>query len=168
MLSSSSTVLIPSHLIAPTCACNPVHSLKMDAIIDYNEVAGFWKNPPLAGAMPRFCQHLHLPKTHDQSTLTAILPTERHPWLVRPCNQPATYLLLEGTTFVNPWDPSATAVYPQWAAPTTVKMIDATFLHDKNYFVSYNNIARACFCMFDVNIAAQFKVSNTPSITGGI
>ena len=79
---------------------------------------------------------------------------------------PAIYLLLEGTTFVIPMDPGATAVYPQWAAPTTIKMINATFLQDKNYFLSYKNIARACFHMFDVNIATQFKVSNTPSLMG--
>jgi hypothetical protein len=79
---------------------------------------------------------------------------------------PATYLLLEGTAFVIPMDPGATAVYPQWTAPTTVKMIDTTFLQDKNYFLSYKNIARACICMFDANIAAQFKVSNTPSLMG--
>jgi hypothetical protein len=79
---------------------------------------------------------------------------------------PTTYLLLEGTVFVIPIDPGAMAVYSQWAAPTTVKMIDATFLQDKNYLMSYKNIARACSCMFDANITAQFKVSNTPSLTG--
>jgi hypothetical protein len=46
--------------------------------------------------------------------------------------------------------------------PMTIKMIDATFLCDMNYFLSYKKIAGACFCMFDANIAAQFKLSNTP------
>jgi hypothetical protein len=41
---------------------------------------------------------------------------------------PTTYLLLESTTFVTFMEAGAMAVYPQWAAPTTVKMIDATFL----------------------------------------
>jgi hypothetical protein len=59
-----------------------------------------------------------------------------------------------------------TAIHPKWAAPTQVKMINATFLHDKNYFLSYKNISRACFCMFDANITVQFKVSNTPALTG--
>jgi hypothetical protein len=58
------------------------------------------------------------------------------------------------------------AIYPQWAALTTVKMINAMFLRDKNYFLSYKNITRACFRMFDTNIGAQFKVSNTPALTG--
>jgi hypothetical protein len=80
---------------------------------------------------------------------------------------PTTYHLFEGTPFVVPIDPGAMAIYPQWVAPTTIKMIDVTFLpHDKNYFLSYKNIARVCFCMFDANNAAQFKVFNTPLLTG--
>jgi hypothetical protein len=47
-----------------------------------------------------------------------------------------------------------------------VKMINARFLCEKNYFLSYKNIARACFRMFDANIRAQFKVSNTPALMG--
>ncbi len=43
---------------------------------------------PLAGATPVLCQHWCPPKTHDQSALSAILPTEGHPLLVRLCNQP--------------------------------------------------------------------------------
>jgi hypothetical protein len=45
---------------------------------------------------------------------------------------PATYLLLEGVAFATPKDPRSMPVYPQWAAPTTIKMIDATFVKEKN------------------------------------
>ncbi len=45
-------------------------------------------------------------------------------------------------------------------------MIDATFLHNKNYFLSYKNIFRMCFRMFYTNITKQFKVLNTPTLTG--
>jgi hypothetical protein len=79
---------------------------------------------------------------------------------------PAIYLLLEGTGFVLPTDPGATAIYPQWAAPTIVKMIDAPFLHYKNYFLSYKNITRLSFCMFDTNNGTQFKVFNTLTLAG--
>jgi hypothetical protein len=79
---------------------------------------------------------------------------------------PATYQLLKGTAFVVQINPGPTAVYPQCAAPTMVKMIDAMFLCKKNYFLSYMNIARACFRMFNTNIGAQFKVSNTPALMG--
>jgi hypothetical protein len=65
---------------------------------------------------------------------------------------PNTYLLLGGIVFAAINDPGPTAIYPQWAAPPTVRMIDATFLHDKNYFLSYKNIERACFRMFNANV----------------
>jgi hypothetical protein len=79
---------------------------------------------------------------------------------------PATYLLLEGVAFVTPNNPGPTPVYPQWVAPTTIKMIDTAFMQEKNYFLSFKNIARACFHMFDENMGAQFKVYNTPTLTG--
>jgi hypothetical protein len=79
---------------------------------------------------------------------------------------PAMYQLLKGTAFVMPIHSGPTAIYPQWAAPTMVKMIDTTFLRKKNYFLLYKNIARVCFRMFDMNIGAQFKVSNKPALTG--
>ena len=55
-----------------------------------------------------------------------------------------TYQLLKGTAFVVPINPGPTVIYSQWAALTTVKMIDATFLHKKNYFLSYKNIMVWC------------------------
>jgi hypothetical protein len=79
---------------------------------------------------------------------------------------PATYQLLGEIAFAAIRDSGPTAIYPQWTAPTTVKMIDATFLREKNSFLSYKNIERACFRMFDANIGAQFKVSNNPILTG--
>jgi hypothetical protein len=79
---------------------------------------------------------------------------------------PATYILLEGIAFAAINDPCPTLVYPQWAALTTIKMIDATFLREKNYFLSYKNIKRACFRMFDAKIGAEYKVSNNPTLTG--
>jgi hypothetical protein len=138
----------------------------MDAIINYDELAGFLKNPPSLEPRPDFAYICALRK-HMIKVLSQLFCPQStiHGWLGLALN-PATYLLLEGTVFVIPMDPGATVVCPQWAAPTTIKMIDATFLQDKNYFLSYKNIARACFCIFDANIAAQFKVSNTPSLTG--
>ena len=79
---------------------------------------------------------------------------------------PATYILLGGIALAAINDSGPMAVYPQWVAPTTVKMINATFLRDKNYFLSYKNMERVCFRMFDVNIGAQYKSSNNPTLTG--
>ena len=45
-------------------------------------------------------------------------------------------------------------------------MIDATFTRDKNYYLLFLNINRACFKMLDETVSNQFKVSNTPNLTG--
>jgi hypothetical protein len=125
----------------------------MDDVIDYDKAAGFLKNPPSLEPRPNFtsiralCMHVIKALSQPFFPQSAI-----HGWSGLSMD-PATYLLLEGTPFVVPVDPNAVAIYPQWAAPTTIKMINAMFLCNKNYFLSYKNIARACFHMFDANIA---------------
>jgi hypothetical protein len=47
-----------------------------------------------------------------------------------------------------------------------MKMIDVTFTRDKNYYLSFLNINQACFKMLDKAVSNQFKVSNTPNLTG--
>jgi hypothetical protein len=76
------------------------------------------------------------------------------------------YLLLDPLAFAEPTDPGNTAVYPQFSPTATIKMIDAAFTRDKNYYLSFKNINRACFKMLDDSISNQFKVLNTPNLTG--
>jgi hypothetical protein len=166
MLSSASTILISSHLIAPTLR---MQSSPFPQNGCHNWLwwgSKFPEKSPLAGATPGFCQHLCPLKNVIKALSQLFCPQS----IIHGCSglaiDPATYLLLEGTAFLMPMDPGAMAAYPQWATPTTVKMIDATFIWDKNYFLSYRNITRACFHMFNANFATQFKVSNTPSLTG--
>jgi hypothetical protein len=45
-------------------------------------------------------------------------------------------------------------------------MINATFIQDKNNFLSYKNVNQACFQMLDNLVPNQFKVSNTAMLTG--
>ena len=81
---------------------------------------------------------------------------------------PTTYLLLEGAAFTIPPDPGPMAIFPNGAAiaQTVVKMTQATFHCDKNYYLSYKNITWAYFHMLDANVLEQFKVSNNPTLTG--
>jgi hypothetical protein len=81
---------------------------------------------------------------------------------------PATYLLLEGAAFTIPPNPSPTAIFPGGGgvARTAMKTIQATFNRDKNYYLSYKNITRACFRVLDANVSDQFKVSNNPTLMG--
>ncbi len=47
-----------------------------------------------------------------------------------------------------------------------MKMVDYAFKRNKNYFLSFTIINRACFLMLDNTIPNQFKVSNQPNLTG--
>ncbi len=77
------------------------------------------------------------------------------------------YALIEVSFhFVLVSDPSNFPVYSNFATKVAIKMANKRFEHDKNYYLLFSNINRACFCMLNKNIANQFKVSNTPNMTG--
>ncbi len=138
----------------------------MDAIITLEEVTGFLKNPRSLAPRPDFnrlralCQHIVRALKQLTCPQGAI-----HGWSGLAIT-PAMYLLIEPKPFAEPADPGITAVYPQFSPPSTMKMIDATFTREKNYYLSFKNVHRACFKMLDDSISNQFKVSNTPNLTG--
>jgi len=135
----------------------------MDAVIDFEEVADFLKNPPSLEPRPDFTKIRALRKHIVTAFAQLQCPQDAiHGWTGLAVD-PATYLLLTGNSFFIPPDPGPTAVYPAWAAPNDAKTIDATFLRAKNYYLSYVNIHRACFRMLDACVSAQFKVSNNPA-----
>jgi hypothetical protein len=134
----------------------------MDAVIDYDEAAGFLKKNALEPRL-EFTNFRALKKHVIQALSQLYCPQSAIDGWASLAMDPATYQLLKGTAFVMPVNPGLTAINPQWVVLTTVKMIDATFLCNKNYFLSYKNITRACFGMFDKNIGVQSKVSNTSS-----
>jgi hypothetical protein len=77
------------------------------------------------------------------------------------------YALLEPTTpFAAVVDPGKYAIYANFATKAAMKMTDKIFKRNKIYYLSFVNINRACFCMLNDNITNQFKVSNTPNMTG--
>ncbi len=77
------------------------------------------------------------------------------------------YALLEPTApFVGVNDPDNFPVYANFATKAAIKMTDKQFKRDKNYYLSFANINWACFCMLNSTTAYQFKVSNTPNMTG--
>jgi hypothetical protein len=138
----------------------------MDAIITFEEVTEFLKNPPSLALRPDFnqlctlCQHIV--RALKQLTCPQ---SPIHGWSGLAI-APGVYVLLELQAFVEPLNLGATAVYPPFLPPSAVKMIDAIFVWDKNYFLSLLNINQACFKMLDDAISNQFKVSNTPNLTG--
>jgi hypothetical protein len=140
----------------------------MDAVIDYDEAAGFLKNPLSLEPHPNFTNICALQKHIVQALAQLSCPqSATHGWLGLTMD-PATYLLLEGVAFIIPPDPGPTAIFPNGAAvaQTVIKTNQAIFDRDKNYYLSYKNIMRACFCMLDANVSEQFKVLNNPTLMG--
>ncbi len=79
---------------------------------------------------------------------------------------PALYILLEPNACVIPASPGGTAIYPRFAAPAQMKMINNVFARNKNYYLSYMNINCVCFRMLDETVPDRYKVSNTPNLMG--
>jgi hypothetical protein len=89
------------------------------------------------------------------------------------------YTLLTGqhNPFCVPVDPGMVAIYtrpvvtgqPVDLSPlsqTEQATIDTQFTQQKHYFLSLQNIERACFTVLDANINDAFKVSTDPAIRG--
>jgi hypothetical protein len=140
----------------------------MDTVINYDKAAGFLKNPPSLEPRPNFINIRALQKHIVQGLAQLSCPQSAiHGWSGLAMD-PAAYLLLESTAFMVPQDPGPTLDFPGGAAVArlVMKMTQATFDRAKNYFLSYKNILRACFRMLDANVSAQFKVSNSLTLTG--
>jgi hypothetical protein len=140
----------------------------MDFIITYDEAAGFLKNPPSLEPRPNFPNIRALRKHIVDGLAQLSCPQSAiHGWSGLAMD-PTAYLLLEGVAFTVPADPGPTVVFPGGAAVarTVMKTTEATFERDKNYFLSYKNIVRACFRLLDATVSAQYKVSNNANLTG--
>ncbi len=138
----------------------------MDQLITIKEAAEFLKNPPSVSPRPDFAKVRALWKHVIKALKQLDCPHSlAHGWtgLVM---DPALYILLEPNALVLPVSPGATAIYPQFAAPTQMKMIDNVFARNKNYYLLFMNINHACFRMLDKTIPDRYKVSNTPNLTG--
>ncbi len=80
--------------------------------------------------------------------------------------EPNMYALLKAVPFAIPINPGDMPIYTQFATSSHMKMADAIFLRNKNYYLSYNNINRACFKMLDKNVQLQYKVSTVTTMMG--
>jgi hypothetical protein len=138
----------------------------MDTVILFDNVTSFLCNPPTMHPRPDFAKLralcLHLVKAlklieHPQSSI--------HGWLGL-AMAPAVYTLLEPNVFIMPANPGPAPLYTAFAMPAAIKIVDATFKQDKNYFVSYKNIYHACFHMLNKLVPNQYKVLNMPALLG--
>jgi hypothetical protein len=138
----------------------------MDSLFTYEEAAEFLKNPPTMLPRPDFAKLCALRKHMTQALKHLVCPQSQiHGWTSLVMD-PGLYALIEPVAFIVPLNPGALRVYQNFAPPAMMKMVDYAFEWNKNYFLSYMNINRACFRMLDDSVPIQFKVSNQANLTG--
>ena len=133
----------------------------MDHLITYEEAAGFLKNPPLLAPRPDFAK-LRALRKHFITGLTPLVCPQSfiHGW-AGIVMDPVMYALLEPTTpFAAVTDPGDFAVYQNFITGAAIRMTNKVFVRNKNHYLSFININRACFRTLNNNIGDQFKVSN--------
>jgi hypothetical protein len=138
----------------------------MDQLITLDEAAGFLRNPPTLAPHPDFAKIRALCKHINTALMQLVcLQSQIHGWAGL-AMEPNMYALLKAVPFAILINPGDTPIYMQFATPSHMKMADAIFLHNKNYYLSYKNINRACFKMLDENVQLQYKVSNLTTMMG--
>jgi hypothetical protein len=137
----------------------------MDSLITYEEAVEFCKNPPTMLPRPDFAKLQALCKHMTQALKQLVCPQSQiHGWTCLVMD-PHLYTLTEPNQFNIPINPGAMPVYQNFAPLAMMKMVDYAFERNKNYFLSFTNINRACFHMLNDTVPNQFKVSNQLNLT---
>ena len=152
--------------------------VKMDATITYNEVyALVGANVPSLEPRPNFDRIRKLRRHFENALQRLPCPQSvQHGWkgMVMAQNM---YALLTTTPFRIPTTPGDTPTYirailagePTDNTPLTrteQATINSTFARRKHYFLSMQNIERACFTALDSSVNDAFKLSNLAGVRG--
>jgi hypothetical protein len=152
----------------------------MDLTITFDEVTTLAEaNLPLLEPHPTFKQIRTLHRHFERALQRLPCPQSTlHGWkgfvIARELYMP---LSGQNNPFRLPNDPGVVAIYtfpvvtgqqPDLSrlSQTEQATIDTQFAWQKHYFLSLQNIKRACFTVFDVSINNAFKVSTDPTIRG--
>jgi hypothetical protein len=138
----------------------------MDSLITYEEAAEFLKNPPTMLPRPDFAKLQALRKHMMQALKQLVCPQSQIYGWTGLVMDPGSYTLIKPIAFTVPLNPGATPVYQNFAPPAMIKIVDYAFKRNKNYFLSYSDINRACFRMLNDSVPIQLKVSNIANLTG--
>ena len=164
----------------------------MDTLITYDEVVALVANPPTLAPRPNFT-NLRALRRHLQRALQRIVNPQTNVlgWSGLVMSRPM-YQMLSTAPFRLPNDPGPQAVYYGARTPilddfgdpvldanglptyvpvpaldrATQASIDARFVRERNYWLSYKNIKRACYNVLDETIDDAFKFSPDPTLTG--
>ncbi len=108
-------------------------SSTMDQLITIKEVAEFLKKTPFISPRLDFAKVRALRKHIIKALKQLECPQSIAQGWTGLVMDPSLYILLEPNAFVIPASLGGTAIYPQFAAPAQMKMIDNVFARNKNY-----------------------------------
>ena len=142
----------------------------MDVTITYDEVhALVGTNIPSLEPCPNF-ERIQKLRRHFENALQHLpcLQSVQHGWKGM-VMAPNMYALITATPFHLPLSPGDTPTYVRTSLAgepvnntpithTEQATIDSTFAHRKHYFLSMQNIERACFMALDSSINYAFKL----------
>jgi hypothetical protein len=150
----------------------------MDATVTYNEVAALvGNNIPTLEPRPN-SERIRTLRWHFERALQRLPCPQsiQHGWKGMVMAR-KLYVLLTTQPFRLPTDPGATATYVRSQIPgqpinnapltrTEQASIDSLFNQRKAYFLTMQNIERACFTALNASVNDAFKVSNDPAVCG--
>ena len=164
----------------------------MDTLITYDKVIALVANPPTLAPRPNFT-NLRALHCHLQRALQCLVNPRSYVlgWSGLIMSRPM-YQLLSTSPFCLPNDSGLLAIYYGARVPTldaagdsvnnttgnpthvpipaldcaTQATIDARFIQERNYWLSYRNIKRACYNMLDDSVDDAFKFSADPNLAG--
>jgi hypothetical protein len=140
----------------------------MNQLITYDDAAGMLCVPAFPkSARPDFTSVRALRKHFHTALAKLECPQSLvHCW-TGVAMDPVMYGLIEPNLFVLPVDPGTTPTYAVgFQNPQQIKTTEQMWEHDRNYYMSYSNIHRACFRLLDELVRPEYKVSNIAGLTG--
>ena len=140
----------------------------MNQLITYDEAAGVLRTPsfpPLA--RPDFASVRALRKHMNTALAKLECPQSLVYGWTGLAMDPAMYALIEIDPFVFPPDPGPTPVYAGgWLPTSAMEVTKQLWENARHYFLSFQNVQRACFRLLDELIRDEYKVSNIPGLNG--
>ena len=138
----------------------------MDDTILYDDIKGMLDIPPTLAPRPNFFRL----RSFRQYIVDVIkqIPhpgNPQHGWAGMVL-QPAIFALINATPFATPPNPGLYAVYPQFAQPAAIKLINNQFKINRNLHKRYTNVHCAVYKLLQDNVLPQYQASATPGLTG--
>ena len=140
----------------------------MNQLIAYDDAAGVLRTPAFPKmARPDFTSVRALRKHLHDALAKIECPQSRVYGWTGLAMDPNMYAMIENVPFTIPADPGPTTTYAGgFQTQQQMRSSEQLWQNTRNYFLSYENINRACFRLLDEIVRPEYKVSNLPGLNG--